>query len=62
MQLLSSQTITLAPFISQRKYFPFDNISFAQLILEKIELSDIKLVDSLVTTDRGEGGFGSTGK
>ena len=34
----------------------------AQLILEKIELSDIKLVDSLVTTDRGEGGFGSTGK
>ena len=27
--------LTLAPFISQQKYFPFDNISFAQLILEK---------------------------
>ena len=38
------------------------NIKKYQNIDYEIELSDIKLVDSLVTTDRGEGGFGSTGK
>ena len=33
----------------------------AQLILEKISLLDVEEVDSLNDTERGEGGFGSTG-
>lgn len=34
----------------------------AQLILEKIYTPEIQVLDSLDVTDRGEGGFGSTGK
>ncbi|CAE7811099.1 DUT, partial [Symbiodinium microadriaticum] len=33
----------------------------AQLILERISMADIKEVEELVATERGEGGFGSTG-
>ena len=33
----------------------------AQLILERISMADIEEVDELPSTDRGEGGFGSTG-
>lgn len=33
----------------------------AQLILERISIADVKVVDDLDATDRGEGGFGSTG-
>ncbi len=33
----------------------------AQLVLEKIYQHDFKVVDELDETDRGEGGFGSTG-
>lgn len=39
---------------------PGDRI--AQLIVKKIEVPEIHLVDSLQPTDRGDGGFGSTGK
>src|SRR5210317_29167 len=31
----------------------------AQLIIEKIEMPEVKLVDELLVTERGEGGFGS---
>jgi deoxyuridine 5'-triphosphate nucleotidohydrolase len=34
----------------------------AQLILEKIEIADVVEVDELDATERGAGGFGSTGK
>ena len=34
----------------------------AQLILERIDIADIELVDSLPETKRAERGFGSTGK
>lgn len=34
----------------------------AQLVIHKIELPELELVDSLEETDRGEGGFGSTGR
>jgi dUTP pyrophosphatase len=34
----------------------------AQLILEKIGYCEIVVVDSLEDTERGDGGFGSTGK
>jgi dUTP pyrophosphatase len=34
----------------------------AQLILKKIDTPEIVSVDSLQTSDRGSGGFGSTGK
>lgn len=33
----------------------------AQLILEKIETPEIEEVEELMSTERGEGGFGSTG-
>jgi dUTPase len=33
----------------------------AQLILERISIADVQVVDDLDATDRGEGGFGSTG-
>ncbi len=33
----------------------------AQLIIEKIEMPEIKIVSELLVTERGEGGFGSTG-
>lgn len=33
----------------------------AQLIIEKIETPEVVIVDSLINTDRGTGGFGSTG-
>lgn len=33
----------------------------AQLILEKILICNVQLVDDLENTNRGEGGFGSTG-
>jgi dUTP pyrophosphatase len=34
----------------------------AQLIIEKIETPEIEIVKELARTERGEGGFGSTGK
>jgi len=34
----------------------------AQLIVNRVELTTIKVVESLDDTERGEGGFGSTGK
>jgi dUTP pyrophosphatase len=34
----------------------------AQLVLIKLDMSKPRLVDELPTSDRGEGGFGSTGK
>ena len=34
----------------------------AQLIIEKIDMLDVAVVDELPKTDRGDGGFGSTGK
>ena len=33
----------------------------AQLVCEKIHYPDIQVVDTLNETERGEGGFGSTG-
>lgn len=33
----------------------------AQLVIQKVESATFKLVDSLEDTDRGDGGFGSTG-
>lgn len=35
---------------------------FAQLVVVPVALLDIEIVDSLDDTDRGTGGFGSTGK
>ena len=39
---------------------PGDKI--AQLVILKCELPELELVDSLEETDRGDGGFGSTGR
>lgn len=39
---------------------PGDKI--AQLVILKCELPELELVDSLEETDRGNGGFGSTGR
>ena len=34
----------------------------AQLVFQKIEYADLELVDELPDSERGEGGFGSTGR
>ena len=47
--------------LSNETYVINQNDRIAQLILEKIEISDIMQVKSLEDTERGEGGFGSTG-
>jgi dUTP pyrophosphatase len=33
----------------------------AQLVIQKVETAEFKIVDALIESDRGEGGFGSTG-
>lgn len=33
----------------------------AQLVIQKVEIAEFKIVDALTESDRGEGGFGSTG-
>ena len=37
------------------------NTKIAQMVINKIELADIQEVDNLDDSERGEGGFGSTG-
>lgn len=34
----------------------------AQMLIQKVELADIEEVEELSSTERGDGGFGSTGK
>jgi len=34
----------------------------AQLVVQKVEAAELEEVDALPTTERGEGGFGSTGR
>jgi dUTP pyrophosphatase len=33
----------------------------AQLVIQKVETAEFEVVDALIESDRGEGGFGSTG-
>lgn len=48
---------------TEKEYYIKKGERIAQLILERYEYSSIiEEVDSLDCTDRGEGGFGSTGK
>ena len=45
--------------------YPFEIVAgdrIAQLIVEKISYPEVVQVDELATTERGSGGFGSTGK
>lgn len=39
-----------------------DGDRIAQLVIEKVETPDFEEVDELPSTERGAGGFGSTGK
>lgn len=48
--------------LTNKTYIVTKKDRIAQLILEKIEFSDIIFVDSLDSTDRGKKGFGSSGK
>lgn len=34
----------------------------AQIVFQKVERAEVEVVDELPDSDRGEGGFGSTGK
>ena len=43
-------------------YFVQAGDKIAQLVLLKCELPELELVDSLEETDRGDSGFGSTGR
>lgn len=44
-----------------RKYFKAGE-KIAQLVIQPVETPKLKVVDKLADTERGEGGFGSTGK
>lgn len=45
-----------------RRYFRVcEGMRIAQLVIAKVETADFELVESLDPTDRGKGGFGSTG-
>lgn len=48
--------------LSNNDYIINKNDRIAQLILEQIKTPPVELVEELDNTDRGEGGFGSTGK
>ena len=58
-------TGNLTKFLLQKKpkkfYVVEKDDRIAQLILEKIETPEMIMVDSLEDTERGSGGFGSTG-
>lgn len=47
---------------SDGKYQVNKGDKIAQLVIVKCELPELELVDSLEETDRGDGGFGSTGR
>lgn len=45
------------------EYYPINHGDrIAQLVFNKVEQPELLLVEELSSTDRGEGGFGSTGK
>lgn len=44
------------------KYYVHAGDKIAQLVIVKCEFPDLELVDHLEETDRGDGGFGSTGR
>lgn len=48
--------------LSQNPFVIEDGDRIAQLVFAKVEQADWKQTDELSSTDRGEGGFGSTGK
>ena len=48
--------------LSNNDYVINKNDRIAQLILEQIKTPPVQLVEELDDTERGEGGFGSTGK
>ena len=48
--------------LSNNDYVINKNDRIAQLILEQIKTPPVELVEELDDTERGEGGFGSTGK
>lgn len=47
--------------LGQEVFVVEHNMRIAQLVLEKIETPDVEEVDELENTQRGQGGFGSTG-
>ena len=48
--------------ISNEEYTIQPNERIAQMIIAKVEQAKIEIVTELSETQRGEGGFGSTGK
>lgn len=48
--------------LNRREYRVHAGDKIAQLVIVKCELPELELVDSLDETDRGDAGFGSTGR
>jgi dUTP pyrophosphatase len=48
--------------LNRREYRVETGDKIAQLVIVKCELPELEIVDSLQETDRGDGGFGSTGR
>ena len=48
--------------LNRKDYRVLAGDKIAQLVILKCELPELEVVDSLEETDRGDGGFGSTGR
>lgn len=48
--------------LSEIEYTIMPNERIAQLVISKFEKVNVKVVEEIAGTERGEGGFGSTGK
>lgn len=48
--------------LSSETYFIQPQERIAQMVINKVERVDVKVVETLSETERGSGGFGSTGK
>ena len=58
----SGQIVVILYNTSGNEYEIKKGDRIAQFIIEKIEMLDVEVVDELPKTERGEGGFGSTGR
>ena len=55
------EVIVMLINLGNKNYLIEKNAKIAQMLIQKIEQAEIKIVEDLNITKRGDGGFGSTG-
>ncbi len=55
------EVIAMLVNLGSKEYLVEKNAKIAQMLIQKIEQVEIKVVEDLNVTKRGDGGFGSTG-